>query len=373
MEEIKEVLQQKALEIIDQLPDISDEQLEALRNDAELRERCRELLALKGDLYLYEHPLDVDGRLAMLHEAETDKKPTGRRLLRWLLPLSAVAAAIALFFIFSHKNEPDIPAGRVYTASTATNPKVEMTVGGEDIVLPKRPQEQEQRFTMDDYREILSHVDPAEQVAFNVPSGHSSDIALSDGSVVSLHPGSRLAFPAKFTNTERVVKLEGEAYFNVVHDSRPFIVMTNQTETTVLGTEFNINTHDGSATTVTLVKGRVQVKNKNLKDNDKVLLGPGMQTVVKEGTFTTQEQIDTKPYSYWAEGYLFYDNAELQDVMRKVGQMYNMTVEFKNTDIMHLKLRFFAERKAGLDAVINRLNSMRHFHVMRSGNTLFVD
>ena len=230
-----------------------------------------------------------------------------------------------------------------------------------------------QRFTMDDYREILSHVDPAEQVAFNVPSGHSSDIALSDGSVVSLHPGSRLAFPAKFTNTERVVKLEGEAYFNVVHDSRPFIVMTNQTETTVLGTEFNINTHDGSATTVTLVKGRVQVKNKNLKDNDKVLLGPGMQTVVKEGTFTTQEQIDTKPYSYWAEGYLFYDNAELQDVMRKVGQMYNMTVEFKNTDIMHLKLRFFAERKAGLDAVINRLNSMRRFHVTRSGNTLFVD
>ena len=142
---------------------------------------------------------------------------------------------------------------------------------------------------------------------------------------------------------------------------------------TLAGTEFNINTHDGSSTTVTLVKGRVQVKNKNLKDNDKVLLGPGMQTIVKEGTFTTQEQIDTKPYSYWAEGYLFYDNAELQDVMRKVGQMYNMTVEFKNTDIMHLKLRFFAERKAGLDAVINRLNSMRHFHVMRSGNTLFVD
>ncbi len=372
MEEIKEVLQQKALEIIDQLPDISDEQLEALRNDAELRERCRELLALKGDLYLYEHPLDVDGRLAMLHEAETDKKPAGRRLLRWLLPLSAVAAAIALFFIFSHKNEPEIPAGRVFTAATEKTPRVEMTVGDEDVALPQRTQEQ--KITIDDYREILSHVDPAEQVAFRVPTGQSSDITLSDGSVVSLHPGSRLAFPALFTSTERVVKLEGEAYFNVVHDShRPFIVITKQSETTVLGTEFNINTHDGSATTVTLVKGRVQVKNKNLKDNDKVLLGPGMQTVVKEGTFTTQEQIDTKPYSYWAEGYLFYDNAELQDVMRKVGQMYNMTVEFKNTDIMHLKLRFFAERKAGLDAVINRLNSMRHFHVMRSGNTLFVE
>ena len=372
MEDIREELQQQALEIMDQLPDITDEQMEALRANSELRRLCRELLALKGDLYLHEHPIMKEERMAMFQEKEEEERSFGKTFFRWLLPLAAVAAAIAFFFVFFQKNDVDVPQGRVYTASTEGSQKVEMIVGKEQMTLTKKEQESEQKITMNDYREILSHVDPTEKVALRVPAGQSSDITLSDGSVISLHPGSRLAFPVAFTSTERVVKLEGEAYFNVVHDSkRPFIVMTDLTETTVLGTEFNVDTRDGSSTVITLVKGRVQVKNKKL--NNKVVLEPGMQTVANEEGFSPLAQVDTAPYSYWAEGYLFYDQAELQDIMRKIGLMYNMTVEFRNTDIMQLKMRFFAERKNGLDAVISRLNSLHRIHVTRTGNTLYVD
>lgn len=288
MEDIKEKLQLQALEIIDQLPEISDEQMEALRTNGELRRICRELLSLKGDLYLHEHYFDVEDRIPMLHLQETKSKTSGKTILKWLLPLSAVAAVV-FFFIFFHKSESEMPAGRVFTASADVSTPVEMKVGEENIILSKKDKVQEQRISMDDYRELLSHVSPAEQVALKVPTGQSTDITLSDGSMVCLHPGSRLAFPVEFSGTERVVKLEGEAYFDVVHDShRPFIVITSQTETTVLGTEFNVNTHDGTSTTVTLVKGRVQVKNKYLSENDKVLLNPGMQTVVREDAFTTQ-------------------------------------------------------------------------------------
>ena len=372
MEDIREELQQQALEIIDQLPDISEEQLEALRNNPQLRGLCRELLALKGDLYLHEHPIMKEDRVTMFQESEEEDRSPRKTSLRWLLPLTAVAAVIAFFFIFFQKNDVEVPQGRVYTASTEGNQKVEMTVGEEQVNLTMKEKEPEQKITMDDYREILSDVAPSEQVALKVPAGQSSDIILADGSVVSLHPGSRLAFPVEFTSTERVVKLEGEAYFNVVHDSkRPFVVITDLTETTVLGTEFNVDTRDGSSTVVTLVKGRVQVKNK--KHNNKVVLEPGMQTVASDMGFSPLTQVDTAPYSYWAEGYLFYDQAELQDIMRKIGLMYNMTVEFRNTGIMQLKMRFFAERKNGLDAVINRLNSLHRIHVTRSGNTLYVD
>ncbi len=371
MDDINNDLQQQALEIIDQLPDISEDQLEALRNSSQLRGLCRELLALKGDLYLHEHPVMKEDRVKFIQETQEEDSSWGKTLLRWLLPLAAVAAVVAFIFFFQ-KEKVDTPEGRVFTASTEGSRAIEMMVGKEPISLSVKEEAQEQKITMDDYREILSNVDPSEQVALKVPAGQSSDITLSDGSVVSLHPGSRLAFPAVFTSTERVVKLEGEAYFNVVHDSkRPFIVITGMTETTVLGTEFDIDTRDGSSTVVTLVKGRVQVKNK--MQNNKVVLEPGMQTTANDMGFSPLAQVDTAPYSYWAEGYLFFDQTELQDIMRKIGLMYNMTVEFRNTGIMNLKVRFFAERKNGLEAVINRLNSLQRIHVTRSGNTLYVD
>lgn len=118
MEDIREELQQQALEIMDQLPDITDEQMEALRANSELRRLCRELLALKGDLYLHEHPIMKEERVAMFQEKEEEEHSFGKMLFRWLLPVAAVAAAIAFFFVFFQKNDVDVPQGRVYTAST---------------------------------------------------------------------------------------------------------------------------------------------------------------------------------------------------------------------------------------------------------------
>jgi ferric-dicitrate binding protein FerR (iron transport regulator) len=106
-------------------------------------------------------------------------------------------------------------------------------------------------------------------MTLSVPFGKSTDITLPDGSIVYLHPGSRLVFPVTFEGDQRVVKLEGEAYFKVAKDaSHPFVVMTEHFETTVLGTEFNIktgNSEQGTAAELTLVSGSVAFKSNSLK------------------------------------------------------------------------------------------------------------
>ena len=62
-----------------------------------------------------------------------------------------------------------------------------------------------------------------------VPAGGEYRLVLSDGSVVYMNSESRLKYPVKFIEDKRVVKLEGEAYFDVTHDEQhPFIVRTEQ-------------------------------------------------------------------------------------------------------------------------------------------------
>src|SRR5690606_1418983 len=58
-----------------------------------------------------------------------------------------------------------------------------------------------------------------------VPYGKTFRIQLADRTMVYLNAGTQLKYPKQFTETERRVYLEGEAYFEVAHDENvPFIV-----------------------------------------------------------------------------------------------------------------------------------------------------
>lgn len=79
---------------------------------------------------------------------------------------------------------------------------------------------------------------------------------------------SRLKYPVVFTGKNRMVELEGEAYFDVSKDEEhPFVVCTEQLDVTVLGTGFNVMAYKrDSRTEVTLVKGKVDVKSGEINE-----------------------------------------------------------------------------------------------------------
>ena len=65
-------------------------------------------------------------------------------------------------------------------------------------------------------------------------------IQLPDGSKVTLNRHSQLSYPETF-NKERIVKLNGEAYFEVSKNpKKPFRVKANGVTIRVLGTHFNV-------------------------------------------------------------------------------------------------------------------------------------
>ena len=59
-----------------------------------------------------------------------------------------------------------------------------------------------------------------------VPAGARYQLVLADGTKVTMNAASKLTYPVSFSDEERRVKLEGEAYFEVVSSVVPSIIFT---------------------------------------------------------------------------------------------------------------------------------------------------
>ena len=95
-------------------------------------------------------------------------------------------------------------------------------------------------------------------------TGEQRRVTLEDGSQVYLAPESaiRLAIDQR---QRRVDLLRGEAFFEVRPEpGRPFLVISGDTRTTVLGTAFNVR-HGGQGTRVSVAHGRVNVESDGLR------------------------------------------------------------------------------------------------------------
>lgn len=90
----------------------------------------------------------------------------------------------------------------------------------------------------------------------------TAECRLPDSTLVHLNSGSVLRYPSVFGDSERVVELSGEAYFEVAHDSlRKFRVNLGKgVQVEVLGTHFNIDAYQNQDDIVTtLTEGTVEL------------------------------------------------------------------------------------------------------------------
>ena len=108
------------------------------------------------------------------------------------------------------------------------------------------------------YRAGESEVsDSFAEIVVEAPVGSRTNITLPDSTRVWLNAGSTLAYSQGFGIGRRVVKLDGEGYFEVAHDrKKPFKVESKDMCVTVLGTRFNLrNFADDEEVVVTLSEG----------------------------------------------------------------------------------------------------------------------
>ncbi len=127
--------------------------------------------------------------------------------------------------------------------------------------------------------------------SLSVPSGQHIEFTLEDGTKVWLNSNSTLTYPTVFSEKERIVELQGEAYFDVVSDvNKPFKVKVSDYIVQVTGTEFNIKSYNYFETS--LISGSVTVENKETKNS--IDLNPYESVTVSNNTFIISPSINDK-------------------------------------------------------------------------------
>ncbi len=162
---------------------------------------------------------------------------------------------------------------------------------------------------------------------------------LPDGSRVVLGPESRLRIPASFAGskaagTPRELSLQGEAFFEITHDStRPLRVRTATGIAEDLGTEFVVTAYPETHTTrVVVASGKVELRSPGDSAHTggrptRLRLEPGdLGRIDASGSATLRRRVNLAEYVGWAQGGLVFDEAPLGEALVRLGRWYDVDI-----------------------------------------------
>lgn len=163
----------------------------------------------------------------------------------------------------------------------------------------------------------------AQTISKNNPAGQKSQFQLPDGTMVWLNSESSVSFTESFSDSIRLLQLEGEAFFEVISDSaRPFIVNAGDLRVKVLGTSFNVNSRKGEKAVVSLVEGSVKIA---VKNDEEFMLEPGEQLVNDNGKITGN-RFDIESITGWRYGLLVFDEVNFNGIIRQLETWYGVEI-----------------------------------------------
>ncbi len=187
-------------------------------------------------------------------------------------------------------------------------------------------------------------------------------IQLPDGSEVTLNRHSQLSYPETF-GKERIVNLNGEAYFEVSKNpEKPFRVKTNGVTVSVLGTHFNVNAYaTDSLVETTLLEGSVAVSDN--KNGNQVILKPNETAVYRKATgmLTMHSDSDADNEISWRDGILSFDNATMGEIARQLSHHFNVTIQIEGERLRNYKLNASFKQDETLEEILEMLAPIGDF------------
>ncbi len=172
------------------------------------------------------------------------------------------------------------------------------------------------------------------ETRIEVPLGQMSNVVLPDGTTVHLNSGTKLVYSGKFNTGERVVSLEGEAFFDVIKDqSHPFVIKTNALDFKVYGTSFNIQAYpEDKEVNTTLVEGSLGIIGKS--GRELIRLVPGENATYRDvDRKLLVGKVNLDLFTSWKDGLVTFRNEKLKDIARKIERWYNVEIIINNARV----------------------------------------
>jgi len=325
----------------------------------------------------------VGDRLKARIDATLQTKEKTNYILSWkYISVAATILLAAAMGIYFYKLNPsrlkaslpntkmlaDISPGRNKAILTLSNgQKISLTdmrlgkIGDEQGVVIKKAK---------DGQLVYQGTNSSGELAFNsvvTPKGGQYQLSLPDGTQVWLNAASTLKYPIAFSGKERIVQLNGEAYFEVAKNKgKRFVVTTANQTVEVLGTSFNVNSYSDEVNTkTTLMKGSVKVRNS--ESGQSAVIKPGQQTLVSPYRSSIElKDVDVDEAMAWKNGYFMFDEEPLESILRKVSRWYDVEIQYQHSDLKK-KLLFSGtlSRYSNVSKVLKKLELTESvkFHV----------
>lgn len=206
------------------------------------------------------------------------------------------------------------------------------------------------------------------------PRGGEFMIMLEDSTKVWLNAESQLIYPESFSESERRVKIKGEAYFQVAKDkTRPFYVESSGITIRVYGTEFNINAYsEEKEVYTTLVSGSISLQQAN-ENHSELILTPGNQAIYnKDNKITSVKTVNTEAITSWHNGRFVFEEQTLEQIMKTLARWYNFEYEFKNNEIRQTVFKGSAPRYGNLSEVLSILEKSGGIKFQTRNNKIII-
>lgn len=169
--------------------------------------------------------------------------------------------------------------------------------------------------------------------------GQRATITLSDGTRIILGAESSVRYAHDIgTRARRDVYLDGQAYFEVAHDTlRPFAVHTSRGVAEDLGTEFVVTAYSATPEMqVVVASGKVLLRQAASRSGSvpareqtatPLTLGAGeLGTIDSSGTLSRSRVADTSPYFDWTKGELVFRGVPLREALPAIGRLYDVEI-----------------------------------------------
>ena len=212
--------------------------------------------------------------------------------------------------------------------------------------------------------------------AYTTGTGQQAKITLTDGSLVTLGVRSSLRVPATFGAKSRDVFLDGEAYFDVAHDStRPFAVHSGRAETHVLGTKFDVRDRpEDAAATVAVTAGRVRLTlpaagGATAGIPNAIELTEGdVGRLTSSGT-EVRHGVDVARLTGWVDGRIAFVDAPLPEVLAELERWYDVSLRVGDSTLARRHLTTAVQHET-IDEMVSVLEAALEVRANRNGRVI---
>lgn len=218
---------------------------------------------------------------------------------------------------------------------------------------------------------------------------NNTPLVLPDGSKIWLNKNATVSYNSnfgKFASTQkRNLKLQGEAFFDIARDeNHPFMIdIEGKAEVEVLGTSFNINPADGNIE-VTVASGKVSFRKNNSENNlqkqESILLTKGEKGILYDKTATHPDSVsslvrfernDDINYLAWLNHRLVFENMQMQQVVDKVENYYNVHLKLENPNLKECRFTGTFDQTP-LNDVLETLSFGANLQIKKSDSTTYL-